>query len=85
MHTPKIGKEIVLLIIMGKSIQHKLVYLTVIYITVPVATPIMDENPEVNATCVWVRWIPVADNRETMKGRVGGYTVSRHFHWIVIY
>ena len=48
-------------------------------VTVPVATPIMDENPEVNATCVWVRWTPVADNRETMKGRVGGYTVSNPF------
>ena len=46
------------------------------YISVPVARPKMNYNPERNATAVYVKWHPVADNRETMKGRVGGYTVG---------
>ena len=45
-------------------------------ISVPVARPIMMDNPELNATAVWVKWYPVKDDRETMKGRVRGYTVS---------
>ena len=35
----------------------------------------MQDNPELNATAVYVKWIPVPDDRENMKGRVGGYTV----------
>ena len=42
----------------------------------PVAAPTIQDSDDVNATAAIINWIPVSDDRETMKGRVRGYTVN---------
>ena len=44
--------------------------------SVPVAVPLIQDSDDVNSTAASINWIPVTDDRETMKGRVLGYTVS---------
>ena len=50
----------------------------------PVAVPKIQDTDDVNATAAIINWIPVPDNRENMKGRVRGYTVSVSFLHIII-
>ena len=44
---------------------------------VPVASPKIQDAENINSTAAILYWIPVQDDRESMKGRVRGYTVSR--------
>ena len=55
----------------------RLIYLSACFFSVPVAVPLIQDTDEVNSTAAIINWIPVPDDRETMKGRVRGYTV-RH-------
>ena len=50
-----------------------------VYISVPVARPVMGDCENYNGSAIYMEWTPVPDDREHMKGRVKGYKV-----WIIM-